>query len=332
MKQVINYGLIIICVLSLNHCIKRSDSILLEDPYLGQKSPSMIPEIFAPNLISKGYHELGITISNDNHEIFYIMSDRNYQHYSLINMKKINNSWTKPEIADFALDKSVYTCFFSPDDKGLYFSTNRSVVVNVDTLKGVNNWFVEKKESKWQEPKLINEYFDKGKSYRIQSISELKNIYLTRKVSNGNTNIFVSRFIDGKFLSPQPINGFINSEYDEGRPFIAPDESYLIFQSDRPGGFGSNDLWISYCESGIWEEPINLGNQINTEASEFAPYISPDGKYLFFSSYRSLKKTEIIDKNYDELIDLYGSSRNGYATLYRMSSEIIESLNGCDTL
>ena len=65
---------------------------------------------------------------------------------------------------------------------------------------------------------------------------------------------------------------------------VAPDESYLIVSSGRPGGFGQGDLYISFRdEDGDWRQPVNLGESINSEQVDFCPMVTPDGKYLFFS-------------------------------------------------
>lgn len=80
----------------------------------------------------------------------------------------------------------------------------------------------------------------------------------------------------------------INSNFNEKMPAVSPDGKYLIFSSDRPGGYGEYDLWVSYrnLSTGVWSSPINLGSEINSKASEILPYIHPDGEQLYFSSNR----------------------------------------------
>ena len=78
----------------------------------------------------------------------------------------------------------------------------------------------------------------------------------------------------------------INSDHSDFCPCIAPDESFLIFASSRPG-FGITDLFICFSkEDGTWTRPRNMGPEINTDAKEAFPFISFDGKYLFFMSTR----------------------------------------------
>jgi hypothetical protein len=71
-------------------------------------------------------------------------------------------------------------------------------------------------------------------------------------------------------------------------PFIAPDESYLIFDGrDRPDGFGGWDLYISFRNNdGSWTEAKNMGEEINSSSNELCASVSPDGKYLFYESSR----------------------------------------------
>jgi len=85
----------------------------------------------------------------------------------------------------------------------------------------------------------------------------------------------------------------VNTEYNDCDPLIALDESYLIFHSDRPGGFGDHDLYITFNKgNNKWTEPQNMGRDINTEGWEMAPGLSPDGKYLFFTRRKSWDTSE----------------------------------------
>ena len=92
------------------------------------------------------------------------------------------------------------------------------------------------------------------------------------------------------------------SKTDDWDPFVAPDESFLLWASDRPGGYGGMDLYISFRSelNQEWGPPINLGNNINTENYEVAPRLSPDGKFLFFD--RPMQGTQDIYWVSSELI------------------------------
>jgi Tol biopolymer transport system component len=75
----------------------------------------------------------------------------------------------------------------------------------------------------------------------------------------------------------------VNTENSESHPFIAPDESYIIFDSSRPGGIGKGDLFICFrLANGSWSRAFN-DTLLNTVESDWCPTVSPDGKYLFFT-------------------------------------------------
>jgi len=81
-----------------------------------------------------------------------------------------------------------------------------------------------------------------------------------------------------------PFGDVINSGTWNAHPFIAPDESYIMWDGEREGGYGESDLYISFkMEDGSWSEAINLGDEINTEVDEGGPVVTPDGRFLFFS-------------------------------------------------
>ena len=77
----------------------------------------------------------------------------------------------------------------------------------------------------------------------------------------------------------------VNTSYWESQPSISPDGKQLYFSSDRPGGYGGTDIWVSTRkEEGTWGAPRNLGPDINTKGDEITPSISFDGRTLFFAS------------------------------------------------
>lgn len=94
------------------------------------------------------------------------------------------------------------------------------------------------------------------------------------------------RFSD--WSTPVNLGPAINSPGTDFTPALSKDGLSLYFSSNRPGGFGLNDLWISQRLSvtSEWGPPMNLGSIINTSANEAAPHLSRDGHYLFFTSNR----------------------------------------------
>jgi len=95
--------------------------------------------------------------------------------------------------------------------------------------------------------------------------------------------ISYSLFVDGKYQPSQKLGKEINNGRPMGHPYIAPDESYILWDAKREGGYGNNDLYISFRQKdGSWGSVINLGPYINSEQSDGSPRVTPDGKYLTF--------------------------------------------------
>ena len=108
-------------------------------------------------------------------------------------------------------------------------------------------------------------------------------------------DIRYSRLVNGKYEEAKKLHKGINSG-ESFHPFIAPDESYLIFDSYREDGYGDSDIYISYREEdGSWGMPVNLGAEINTEAWEASATVSPDNKYLFFNREMGTEENSNID-------------------------------------
>ena len=78
---------------------------------------------------------------------------------------------------------------------------------------------------------------------------------------------------------------FNHSKYSQGQPAISPDGKMLFFASDMPGGFGGVDIWVCVKVDSNWTDPINLGENINSENDEIFPYYNQKGE-LYFSSNR----------------------------------------------
>lgn len=80
----------------------------------------------------------------------------------------------------------------------------------------------------------------------------------------------------------------VNTRHNEFAPYVAPDESYMIFVSNRPGGSGMHDLWITFRkQDGTWSEAMNMRPAINTSSEDGAPTVTFDGLYLFYTTARS---------------------------------------------
>jgi hypothetical protein len=107
---------------------------------------------------------------------------------------------------------------------------------------------------------------------------------LLSKDDDYNSDIFSSTYNGKTWSKTVKLNKNINTKYWESHGFISQDSDILIFSSDRPGGFGGLDLYISKKIKGEWGPAANLGPEINTMFNEDRPFLINKGKTLFFSS------------------------------------------------
>jgi hypothetical protein len=91
---------------------------------------------------------------------------------------------------------------------------------------------------------------------------------------------------------------------NESNPYISPEEDYLIFLSDRKGGYGDTDLYISFKKNGKWSIPQNLGSQVNSAISEFCPGVDQKNELFFFSRTEMVGKQRVENIYYIKLKEL----------------------------
>ena len=116
----------------------------------------------------------------------------------------------------------------------------------------------------------------------------MKGIWVSATDLDGRFGLYCSVITTGTYQSPEKLELAVPNEAQLTNPAISPDESFLVFSSGDLGGEGASDLFITYKNrEGEWSEPKNLGAGINSAFSDFAPSVSPDGKYLYFTSERS---------------------------------------------
>jgi outer membrane protein OmpA-like peptidoglycan-associated protein len=103
---------------------------------------------------------------------------------------------------------------------------------------------------------------------------------------NGYCELYVTRLKNGKWMEPEKLNRNINQPgFDTRHPALTPGDDTLYFASNRPGGLGMNDLWMSIrAGDDNWGPPTNLGNAINTPLNDLSPFFDATENLLFFAS------------------------------------------------
>lgn len=139
-------------------------------------------------------------------------------------------------------------------------------------------------DGKWSAPVNITPDLQSDGDYYISSLSSDGKTLLLSRNDDFNSDIYSSTLNGETWSKAVKLNKYINTKYWESQGFISADKRHLIFSSDRPGGFGGLDLYISVWMDGDWGPAVNLGPEINTPFNEDRPFLLNDGRTLFFSS------------------------------------------------
>ncbi|GLR69594.1 hypothetical protein [Agaribacter marinus] len=235
---------------------------LLEGPYLGQKPPGSVPKIFAPGYVSTKHRDHSGFFSPDMKAFYFTRKNVYSEKWSLIRFKLENNRW-HPSVMGPRVGRPI----LSPDGKIMH----------------LGNKYMKRNGDGWSEVKSLGRMFEREDWGIMRLSASAKGTYVFDDYKS-NDVLRISTIKNGERQPPRPLTPQINEGKWTAHPFIAPDESYLIWDSEKDDGYGGTDLYISFRQrDDSWGKAINLGATINTSGTEGGAYVSPDGNYLFFN-------------------------------------------------
>lgn len=253
------YILIVIGLLFLNACTSKNqkvndhDSPLIEDHYFGLEPPGMTAEPFVLGDLSQKGWELG-GIHDPYMEEFYLISTLDMP--------------LRPHVISFRRENRVWKTY------DFYFTGS-------DTMYAKNT-YIERTDTGWSKLKNLGTPYDSIHIMRLTASSQ-GTLVFDEATRDGNGVLRYSQLVNGIREAPKPLSKEINTGKWTAHPFIAYDESYIIWDSEREGGYGDSDMYISFRqEDGSWGSAINFGDKINTDGEDGGGYVTPDGKYLSY--------------------------------------------------
>ena len=251
-------------------------------PYFGQKPPGLVPELLGPGLISTDNQEIHCTFSLDGKEVYFSMaSPLYYGGFSTYFMKEEKGRWTAPQLVSFNQPNYNSISAFAPDGQRLFF--NAGLPGNFDRPI-IDIWCVERTPEGWGTPYHLGTTVNSPKWDTYPSVSNKGNLYFTsnRDGGIGGFDLYCSEFKNGQYTAPVNLGDTVNTKDNERHSCIAPDESYILFDSGgQEEGLG---LYISFHrKDGTWTKPQNLGKEFNKFQVFFHVNITPNGKYIITS-------------------------------------------------
>ena len=255
---------------------KNTDSLAIEKPYLGQKVPGLIPIRFAPDIVSTEHYEYSGVFTPDMKEFYLIREGGKFKEAKLVVFKYKDKKWLESEVSSWVGQPVI-----SPDGKTMHLGRR----------------YKNRVKNGWSELKELEAPFKDLSIMRLSSSNKGTYYFDTYDKEKPDFPIRFSRLINGKYETPKALGKSINTGIKNiNHPFIAPDESYLIWDTVKEEGYGKSDIYISFkLQDGSWSTAINLGDKINTSAWEASASVTPDGKYLFFNRNMGSDKYENVD-------------------------------------
>ncbi|WP_422858661.1 hypothetical protein ACOKFD_15035 [Flagellimonas sp. S174] len=294
-KQILKFTILVFAI-SISNC-KTDKSNTKENLYFGQKPPSLIPEIFAPGIISiNGRYEHGISFSPDLEELYF---GANYedQDPSIYFSKLEGKKWTHPKKANFTKGEKVGEMhpFVNPNGTIIHFAAHDAFTLP-HHKESVKTWYVKRLGNSWSEAKQldspINDDF----------------VFYSNEAKNGD--LYYTNLSKRKMYYAPKINDKYPEVHEVGtggsHGYISPSQDYLVVNArNKEDDQRKSDIYVYFKKKkGGWSKAINLGSEVNSNFAETCPSITPDGKYLFFGRYNEKRElsnlywvsTEIIEK------------------------------------
>jgi Tol biopolymer transport system component len=278
-------------------------------PYASDK-PLPEPVLFGvPQPVGADDAAWHMTITPDGKTI-YFLTGSGFEMEVVMETHFVDGSWSRPEVAPFSGFFRMESPSISPGGSRFFFDKPHGAETDI--------WVMDKTETGWSEARDLGAPVNRqGFRQYGPSATADGNLYFSSN-RDGRMSIYCSRPVGGKYTEPEKLGDAVN-QYAALQPAIASDESFLIFCSNRPGGQGGEDLHVSFRENGMWTPARNLGPKINSRAFDRRPVLSPDGKYLFFTSGRGFGDDPLEKRlTYPELQALLKSPLNGRGNIYQV--------------
>jgi hypothetical protein len=260
----------IVAIVSVG-CVQASAGPFAKGPYLGQTPPGSTAQVFAPGLICD-------TRPHQSEAFGHFSADGNAFCFNRLGYvytaENTDQGWTTPKRIE-SIPYRTWSCCLSPDANSIYFTYSYS-------SKRYSLHRCTRTSQRWSLPQELGPPFNSSGAYGGFSVAADNSLYFTA----GRGHFRVAPFVGNTWVEainiPVDVEGSLKGCY----PGIAPDGSFMVFYSIRPGAPGGTetDLYLTLRRpNGTWTRPRNMGPRINSGYYEFGARISPDKKYMFFT-------------------------------------------------
>jgi Tol biopolymer transport system component len=279
-------------------------------------APAPAARLFAEGVVSTEEDEVNGSFSPDGTEYYFARVNpytTSPRWGVLFVTRWRDGAWTAPEVLKISGSGLDLSPRVAPDGRTLYFSSTRPAPGSSARLLRI--WAAERVGSDWGEPRALPPPVNTEKDWNFSpSVTSDGTLYFASTRDGGDhTHVYRARRAGADaganagvtYVEPEKLGPEVNSDVNEADPFVSPDERVLIFSStgDGPptdrdraetvkgGGvlYARGDLYASTStgSAGKWTKARHLEHGVNTFADESSPSLTPDGRFLFFTSERS---------------------------------------------
>ena len=264
---------------------REGEFLQLKGSYMGQTPPGKTAEVFASGVISIDAWELEGIFAPGMREFYFVTKGEGF------NFPTDHEKYDQPTIFGFRFENNHWRKFTE------FPRTGEPFIATDDQTMYLAKGYRERSATGWSEVKSLGPLLDRD-DWGIMRLTASTNA--TYVFDDYKSKVMrVSKEIDGKRQAPVELPEHINSGDWTAHPFIAPNESYLIWDSEREDGFGDSDLYISFRQAdGSWGAAINMGANVNSDKDDFYGSVTPDGNFLMFNR-------TISESDGDANVDIY---------------------------
>jgi Tol biopolymer transport system component len=237
-------------------------------------------EAFAPGIVSSPFTEWATSFTPDGNTVYF---SRGAIYWTIVYSTRKNGRWEKPVVASFSGRWRDTDPFVTPDGNRLFFISYRPLdgLPADKPVASAHIWYADRlSENNWGPPHCLDTLVNiNGTGNYAPSVSGKGTLFFCSRDREGHSgmNSYYAEWKGDRYGKPQLIkfDGLAESQ----DPFIAPDESYIVFLS-------GNDLYMAGRKDNGWASPEKLCAAVNNGDGNSSPYVSPDGKTLYYSSNR----------------------------------------------
>ncbi len=281
--------------------------------------------VFGEGIISTIHKERDLAISPDGNMILFTRSAPGRGVSAIFMVKKTDDQWGEPAVAMFSGQYTDLEPAFSPDGGTLFFASNRPI--QGSEPKDFDIWKVPVDNGTFGDAERLDTLINTSGNEFYPSVARSGNLYYTAAYDfdNKKEDIYVAKWQNGKYTQPETLPSSVCGATYEFNAFVSPEEDYIIYTAyGRADDMGGGDLYINKKENGEWQQAQRLKDGINSKSLDYCPFVSPDGKYFFFTSNKSAFK-QYYNKplTTSEFEGLLNSTQNGNGSIYVMSFDQI---------